>query len=435
MLRYMLCAMCSIVTSSQGSAQEYRYAIFDIPWLGGDFSSARGIAGDGTVAASSNDQNTAHVLVWRNGAIVEDRGGGGGSRINDQHDISGVGGVLMATLWHHDGQIIELGTLGGDRSSANGINNLGQITGSASLPEGHPDGVHAFLWENGEMQDLGSPGRGSVATAINERTQIVGHFGVTDTNYTRAFFWETGQFTDLPNLSGNRTAIAEAINDDGVIAGQAGVPLYVHAVLWINGEIIDIHDDNAASSSRALTINNLGVVGGNMYSRAQGRTVGFITENDRMINLNDHLPPRRRYDITWVNDLNDFGQIAGRDVDRGRGVILSPVTPTLELSGPDPGEPGQSSRLTVTGCDPGARVYFLYGPIGGGMAIPDCDLQTGAALQISSPTLVGTAVANQNGEATITRFVPGAAAGRTFLIQAAQPTGCKVSQLVVHRFE
>lgn len=435
MLRFIAFIVGLLSTLDPSRAQDYRYAIFDIPWIGGGFSDTAGIAGDGAVAALSLDASqVGYVLFWKNGQVLENRGRGGATRINDQHDIVGTD-RFVATLWRHDGEVITLGTFGGDRSFAYGINNLGQIVGGADLPEGHPHGAHAFLWENGEMRDLGSPGRISVANAVNERTQVVGWFLPEDSNSTASFFWENDQFTVLPRLSGNHPVIAEAINDDGVVAGVGVISITMHAVTWFNGKITDIHDDSAALSSYGLAINNLGVVGGNMYSRARSRTVGFITENGRMIDLNDHLPPRRRWDITWVNDLNDFGQIAGRDVDRGRGVILSPVTPTLALSGPDPGAPGQSSRLTATGCDPGARVYFLYGSVGGGAAIPGCDLQTGAALQISSPTLAGTATADANGQARLTRFIPAAARGRTYLIQAAQPGGCKVSQLVVHTFE
>lgn len=434
----MLRAITFILTCLSASplliAQDYRYAMFDVPWSGGGFSTAQAVAADGMAVVGSNEPNATRILLWHNGEFLRQLGLGGAYGINDQHDVVGAT-FSIGTLWRHDGEVITLGTLGGNRSTAYGINNLGQIAGGADLPEGHPHGAHAFLWENGVMRDIGSPGRISVANAINERTQVVGWFLPEDSNSTASFLWESDEFTVLPRLSGNHPVIAEAINGDGVVTGHGTIALTVHAVTWFNGKITDIHDDSAALSSYGLAINNLGVVGGNMYSRARNRTVGFITESGRMIDLNDRLPPRRRWDITWVNDLNDFGQIAGRDVDRNRGVILSPVTPTLTLSGPEPGNPGQSSRLTATGCDPGARVYFMYGSVGGGTAIPGCDLQTGAALQITSPTLAGTATADANGQASLTRFIPASARGRTYLIQAAQPGGCKVSQLVVHQFE
>jgi len=430
----LITLVAALAVTSASPAQDYRYALFHIPVGLDGRSNTVGIASDGTVLGYSASSSSGRNVLWKNGNI-DFLESSGATAINGGLDIVGSNLARIATLWRNDGAVIELGTLGGETSSAYDINDLAQVIGYAELPEGHEHQGHMFLWQNGEMRDIGRFGTSSLPNAINNRSQIVGHYLPIDSRVTSPFLWEDGVFTALPKLDKNRVAFAHDINDDGIIVGWSDVILFGHAVVWIDGEIIDLHDTNNVRRSSARVINNLGVIGGTMNVKFGQGNVGFITENDRMINLNDHLPPRRRWDITRVNDLNDFGQIAGRDVDRDRGVILSPVTPTLALSGPDPGEPGQSSRLTVTGCDPGARVYFLYGPIGGGMAIPGCDLQTGAALQISSPTLAGTAVANQNGEATLTRFVPTAAQGRIFLIQAAQPTGCKVSQLVVHRFE
>ena len=425
-------------TSTSVFAQECRYALFDISSLGGPYSDARGISSDGMVATSPADENGfVHVAVWMNGTFAEDRGIGGGIKINDAHDVCGVGGVRMGTLWRANGEAVPLGALGGQFSSAYDINDLGQITGYADLPENNPDRGHAFLWENGQMRDLGSPGLGSTARAINNRTQIVGEFTPVDSNSTGAFLWENDQFIVLPNLSGSRPAVALDLNDDGVAVGWAGVPLYTHAVKWIDGEITDINDGGVTDTSRALCINNRGDIGGNMYSRAEQRTVGFLLEAGatRMLNLNDYLPPHRDFDITWVNGINDFGQIAGRDVARDHGVILSPVTPAMLLSEPTPGSAGRNNILTITGATPGERIIFLYSLHGGGTVIPGCDLQTGAAAQIDDPIVIGAANADSRGVASITRFVPPIAQGRDILIQAVQKNGCKVSQLVVHRFE
>jgi probable HAF family extracellular repeat protein len=54
--------------------------------------------------------------------------------------------------------MIDLGTLGGDNSTALWINDAGEVVGEADLPSANPDVHHAFLWRNGVMIDLGTLG-------------------------------------------------------------------------------------------------------------------------------------------------------------------------------------------------------------------------------------------------------------------------------------
>jgi hypothetical protein len=77
---------------------------------------------------------------------------------------------------------------------------------------------------------------------------------------------------------------------------------------------------------------------------------------------------------------------------------------------------------------------FLYSKQGGGTRIPGCDLQQNA-LQIENPIVIGTAVADGNGNASIIRNVPNIARGQTILFQAVVQNECAISQLVVHQFE
>src|SRR5512133_575397 len=68
-------------------------------------------------------------------------------------------------------QSIDLGTLGGYSSWANALNEGGQVVGVSFTASGQ---VHAFLWKNGTMTDLGTLGGYSTATSINERGQVIG---------------------------------------------------------------------------------------------------------------------------------------------------------------------------------------------------------------------------------------------------------------------
>jgi probable HAF family extracellular repeat protein len=74
------------------------------------------------------------------------------------------------------GAVHDLGTLGGNSSSASGINDRGQIVGFSTTASGD---FHAFLYENGVMTDLGTlPGSNfSVANGINNRGDVVGASG------------------------------------------------------------------------------------------------------------------------------------------------------------------------------------------------------------------------------------------------------------------
>src|SRR5260370_40195412 len=88
-----------------------------------------------------------------------------------------------AVLWK-DGEIEDLGSFGGNQNTAFYINSRGQIVGGSqnTIPDPFscwgPSSTQcrAFLWQDGEMQDLGTLGTGNDADAgfINERGQIAG---------------------------------------------------------------------------------------------------------------------------------------------------------------------------------------------------------------------------------------------------------------------
>jgi probable HAF family extracellular repeat protein len=129
-----------------------------------------------------------------------------------------------ACVWH-DGVVTDLGTLGGNESSAMAINASGTIVGSTQTTDGE---LRAVLWRDNAIVDLGTlGGRESRATDVNIYDQVVGYAQTSDGDY-RPFLWKDGVMRDLTRLvqppegwqlSAERVFKTVSVNDAGMIAG------------------------------------------------------------------------------------------------------------------------------------------------------------------------------------------------------------------------
>ncbi len=108
------------------------------------------------------------------------------------------------------------------------------------------------------------------------------------------------------------------------------------------------------------------------------------------------------------------------------------IEPALRLEPFVPGVAGQVNTLFATFATPGERVHFVAGFDPGSPAVPGCP---GLALDIRAPRLLGNARADGFGEAALAFRVPGRAAGRTVLVQAAELSSCTKSQRLSVLFE
>ena len=96
--------------------------------------------------------------------------------------------------------MLDLGTLGGDASTAFALSNDGHVVGGADLKPGQ---FHAFRWSReGGMRDLGTlGGPNSTARALNDSGDVVGDAEVTP-GVTHAFLWHDGKMRDLGDPNG-----------------------------------------------------------------------------------------------------------------------------------------------------------------------------------------------------------------------------------------
>jgi probable HAF family extracellular repeat protein len=184
--------------------------------------------------------------------------------------LDGIVPLVNHALELQNDIVTDLGSLGGpdNCSVATGINARGVVLGNSENRVVDTilgvNEVHAVIWKNSEITDLGTfGGAESTVGAINNPGQVVGEAlntvpdpfsfidfllaGNPNGTQTRAFRWEHDSLQDLGTLGGD-DAFAVLINDQGQIAGisytnrtpnsTTGIPT-VDPFFW-DGAMVDV---------------------------------------------------------------------------------------------------------------------------------------------------------------------------------------------------
>lgn len=235
--------------------------------------------------------------------------GGQSSVANDINDLGQVVGYSMTStgethaFLYSAGAMVDLGTLGGNLSQATGINNSGQIVGFSRI-----DGLgttRAFVFAGGSMAEVGTLGGTlSVAYDINDSGQIVGYSSLSDGDI-QGFLHSAGGMTALGTLGGG-DSFAYGVNGAGQVVGAARTEEgYLRAFSYANGVMTDLGTLGGDASS-AIAINDGGlIVGGAEYAAFNYYTRAFMYSGGVMTELNANVP--------WSNaaDINNAGYVVG----------------------------------------------------------------------------------------------------------------------------
>jgi probable HAF family extracellular repeat protein len=217
-------------------------------------------------------------------------------------------------------------TLGGNNSTGFGVNDLGDLAGSAENTIQEPTCVGTgqvlqykpVIWRQGRIHELPTLGNDPVGVvyAINDLGEAIGQtgpcLGETFGGSDHAVLWRNGKAIDLGNLGGTANNTPQDLNILGQVVGYSNISgdATFHAFLWQRGKIQDLGTLPGDVHSVAEGINIWGeVVGRSSDADFNGR--GWIWQNGVITDLNTLIPANSPLYILEGTSNNDLGQIVG----------------------------------------------------------------------------------------------------------------------------
>jgi probable HAF family extracellular repeat protein len=262
--------------------------------------------------------------------------------------------------------LLDLGTLGGKRSTALGINRAGHVVGSAETADGR---IHAFVYLKNALIDLGTfGGTESSAHRINDEGLIVGRASTADGDFRPFVSSATGVPFDLSQLDGRLKGIfstAVDINNAGHLVGyrqthKDHMAARRRVFIYRDSGVVDLGTFGGEDGFVAA-LNKAGHMAGYFSTEPHADYAdhrGFLMDEKGLANLGS-LGGR----MTTPTDINDSSQVVGYAQVR---------------SGEHHAFLYRAGRLTDLGMLPGGTQSYAYAINNLGQAVGTSDSSAGA---------------------------------------------------------
>ncbi len=311
----------------------------------GHFSNADGV--------SNNDINR-QAFIWDavSGAQFLSTLSGESSAwgVNDDGLASGLsfdeGGHVRAVRWNSsDNYILDIGTFVNSSTGQEGhasrsfdINNLGQVTGYADIPNDAGDfsPFHAFLFDDSSgIQDLGTFDDTwpqyqygySISYDVNNNGKVVGVANDSSWAYLPFIYYSGGMHAlTMGTQQGEWHAVA--INDSDLIGGHVVASTnQCYPYYWPNPSAapVAVNMPTAFPYGEIYGMNASGEMVGVMWNDAGLEHAFIFDTTNGLEDLNDLIPTGTGWVLNYARDINDAGEIVGFGELSGeiRGFVLT----------------------------------------------------------------------------------------------------------------
>ena len=380
-------------------------------------------------------------------------GDGTAFSVSDANVIAGTelltGGVTEIVTWT-GGVPTTLGTppLGGGHA-VRAISSSGVVIGTTTTPP-FPGAltIQPWVFDGTSITALVPPPGALPADLglvfdISTSDEIVGLANIM--GRSRAATWKrdpAGTYTQppvlLPPLSTVAGSLDVALGIDSfgnIVGSSVDATGLTRAVMW-----------NGLAAPTPLGMCPAGVAGSAGKINDAGEIVGFCgtgPASTLMVGstsgfsslLGAATPGHGWSSLDSLIDLTNSGLILGsgtRNSGSSADFLAVPLSSPLLLSDPDPGMTAVPNTITLSGAPAFANVAFVQGTPGGTTPMPTCP---GSQFDLGGATVLGFAVADAAGTATLTATIPTSLKGVTTRIQGAEQTTCTKSNVMTAFWE